>query len=194
MGVLKDLFTAFKKNSFWSPWKYRVHRRSGGELWSGAGAPGSHTGEDTQGPIIFIMSSIRPSRQSAVFLEVRAHRLKIYSKPWLRSDKQGTKSNSTCCFSPFCFSIWGDIKNYHQSQHESLKKGNPDTQKKKNDLQNSQFISYTTKTTMWMFTGTHYLKCSVMGERRRDVPYERWGDFTYVQVCMSAVFKPNIFQ
>lgn len=82
------------KNSFWSPWKYRVHERSGGELWSGAGVAGSRTGEDTQGPIIFIMYSIRPSRQSAVFLEVRAPRLQIYSEPWLPSNKRGTKSNS----------------------------------------------------------------------------------------------------
>lgn len=107
------------KNSFWSPWKYRVHERSGGELWSGAGAAGSRTGEDTQGPIIFIMYSIRPSRQSAVFLEVRAPRLQIYSEPWLPSNKMRDKKQLTLhCFSPsFCFSIWGVIKDNHWSQH-----------------------------------------------------------------------------
>lgn len=149
------------KNSFWSPWKYRVHERSGGELWSGAGAAGSCTGEDTQGPFIFIMYSIRPSRQSAVFLEVRAPRLQIYSEPRLPSNKRGTKSNSPCIVSLLLSAFPSGL---------SLKiTTGANTEKK--DLQNSQFISHRTKTTTWMFTGTHCPKGSVMVERRQDVPH-----------------------
>lgn len=49
--------------------------------------------------LIFNMYSIRPSSQSAVFLEVSTPKEKIYSEPWLHSDKRGTKSNSPCIVS-----------------------------------------------------------------------------------------------
>lgn len=85
-GLLKTS-SLHLKNSFWSPWKYTAHRRSGGKLKWGRCSWIAHRWGDPGS--FHHLYSIRPSRQWAVFFQTPPHgslcvwartRIQIYSE------------------------------------------------------------------------------------------------------------------
>lgn len=69
-GLLKTS-SLHLKNSFWSPWKYTAHRRSGGKLKWGRCSWIAHRWGDPGS--FHHLYSIRPSRQWAVFFQTPPH-------------------------------------------------------------------------------------------------------------------------